>query len=104
MSGWNHSLLADWTLTDPSLVNRIRSKEALLIDPEIWRMFSTLYLASQVSVPEHSRDPNKVGHLSMAGLSLLGYPGLGAIDPTYCLPRRVVEKLGIARRSYEQCF
>jgi len=28
----------------------------------------------------------------IAGLSLLGYPGLVAVDPVYCLPRPVVER------------
>lgn len=36
----------------------------------------------------------------VAGLSLLGYPGLNDIDPLYCLPAQVTEKLGL-RTKYQ---
>lgn len=35
----------------------------------------------------------------LAGLSLLGYPGLVDVDPLYCMPAAVIEKLGL-RREY----
>ncbi|CAG8562514.1 475_t:CDS:2, partial [Scutellospora calospora] len=31
-------------------------------------------------------------HFGIAGLSLLGYPGLKLVDPIYCLPEYVVQK------------
>ncbi|KAL1923409.1 uncharacterized protein VTP21DRAFT_8389 [Calcarisporiella thermophila] len=34
-------------------------------------------------------------HFGIAGLSLLGYPGLKPIDPVYCLPKHVVQRLGL---------
>lgn len=36
----------------------------------------------------------------LAGLSLLGYPGLDDIDPLYCMPAAVTEKCGL-RRTYQ---
>ncbi|ODA82957.1 hypothetical protein RJ55_01466 [Drechmeria coniospora] len=29
----------------------------------------------------------------LAGLSLLGYPGLESVDPVYCMPKRTIERL-----------
>lgn len=31
------------------------------------------------------------------GLSLLGYPGLEDLDPVYCMPAKVIEKLGLRK-------
>jgi hypothetical protein len=30
----------------------------------------------------------------VAGLSLLGYPGLDDLDPVYCMPASLIERLG----------
>ncbi|WVQ80578.1 hypothetical protein IAT38_002683 [Cryptococcus sp. DSM 104549] len=35
----------------------------------------------------------------VAGLSLLGYPGLQDIDPVYCMPANIIERLGL-RKPY----
>ena len=35
----------------------------------------------------------------VAGLSLLAFPGLAAIDPTYALPVEVVQRLGLYSRT-----
>ena len=34
-------------------------------------------------------------HFGVAGLSLLGYPGLVAVDPVYCMPRHVIQRIGL---------
>ncbi|KAF9940345.1 hypothetical protein BGZ65_007236 [Modicella reniformis] len=34
-------------------------------------------------------------NFGIAGLSLLGYPGLVAIDPVYCMPRHVIQRIGL---------
>ena len=31
------------------------------------------------------------------GLSILGYPGLVDLDPVYCMPASVVEKMGLRK-------
>ncbi|CAG8518352.1 4481_t:CDS:2 [Ambispora gerdemannii] len=36
----------------------------------------------------------------IAGLSLLGYPGLKPVDPVYCLPKHVVQRIGLAERYH----
>ncbi|QRW24539.1 terpenoid cyclase [Rhizoctonia solani] len=33
----------------------------------------------------------------VAGLSLLGYPGLVDLDPVYCMPAAIIEKLGLRK-------
>ncbi|KAJ3894137.1 rab geranylgeranyltransferase [Lentinula edodes] len=36
-------------------------------------------------------------HFGIAGLSLLGYPGLVDIDPVYCMPAALIETLGLRK-------
>ncbi|KIM44141.1 hypothetical protein M413DRAFT_443183 [Hebeloma cylindrosporum] len=36
-------------------------------------------------------------HFGIAGLSILGYPGLVDLDPVYCMPANVVEKKGLRK-------
>ncbi|EPQ29013.1 uncharacterized protein PFL1_03303 [Pseudozyma flocculosa PF-1] len=36
-------------------------------------------------------------NFGVAGLSLLGFPGLEPVDPTYCMPAKVIRKLGIEK-------
>jgi geranylgeranyl transferase type-2 subunit beta len=33
----------------------------------------------------------------VAGLSLLGYPGLEDVDPVYCMPAGLVERMGLKK-------
>lgn len=33
----------------------------------------------------------------LAGLSLVGYPGLEDIDPLYCMPAKVIRRMGIEK-------
>ncbi|KAJ9122382.1 hypothetical protein QFC22_001804 [Naganishia vaughanmartiniae] len=60
----------------------------------------------------NSQDPDKGGiadrpgdwvdvfhtNFGLAGLSLLGYAGLQDIDPVYCMPVTVIERLGLKKR------
>ncbi|KAJ9095355.1 hypothetical protein QFC19_007599 [Naganishia cerealis] len=60
----------------------------------------------------NSQDPDKGGiadrpgdwvdvfhtNFGLAGLSLLGYSGLQDIDPVYCMPVKVIERLGLKKR------
>lgn len=39
-------------------------------------------------------------HFGVAGLSLLGYPGLVDLDPVYCMPAPIIEKMGL-RKGWE---
>ncbi|RHZ46932.1 hypothetical protein Glove_603g3 [Diversispora epigaea] len=36
----------------------------------------------------------------IAGLSLLGYPDLKSVDPVYCLPKYVVQRIGLAEKYH----
>ncbi|KAH8831359.1 rab geranylgeranyltransferase [Flagelloscypha sp. PMI_526] len=36
-------------------------------------------------------------HFGVAGLSLLGYPGLVDLDPVYCMPAKVIENMGLRK-------
>ncbi len=33
----------------------------------------------------------------LAGLSLLGYPGLQDVDPVYCMPADLIERMGLRK-------
>jgi hypothetical protein len=33
----------------------------------------------------------------VAGLSLLGYPGLEDVDPIYCMPASLIERMGLKK-------
>ena len=33
----------------------------------------------------------------VAGLSLLGYPGLDDLDPVYCMPASLIERMGLKK-------
>ena len=35
--------------------------------------------------------------MTYSGLSLLGYPGLEDIDPVYCMPAKLIEKMGLRK-------
>jgi geranylgeranyl transferase type-2 subunit beta len=35
-----------------------------------------------------------------AGLALVGYPGLKDVDPVYCMPDELIEKMGL-RKGYQ---
>lgn len=36
-------------------------------------------------------------HFGIAGLSLLGYPGLIDLDPVYCMPAHIIEAMGLRK-------
>ena len=36
-------------------------------------------------------------NFGVAGLSLLGYPGLEDLDPVYCMPAKLVESMGLRK-------
>ncbi|KAJ3211752.1 hypothetical protein HDU83_004342 [Entophlyctis luteolus] len=48
-------------------------------------------------IADRAGDVSDVFHtlFGVAGLSLLGYPGLDPVDPRYCMPASVIERLGI---------
>jgi geranylgeranyl transferase type-2 subunit beta len=35
----------------------------------------------------------------IAGLSLLGFPGLREVDPVYCMPKEVISRLGLSHHK-----
>ena len=35
----------------------------------------------------------------IAGLSLLGHPGLEKVDPVYCMPKTLITKLNLSRHK-----
>lgn len=57
--------------------------------------------------PDHGGIADRPGDVAdvfhtlfgISGLSLLGYPGLAQVDPTYCMPTDVIERMGLARDS-----
>lgn len=52
-------------------------------------------------IADRAGDMTDVFHtvFGVAGLSLLGYPGLKPVDPIYCMPRYVLERIGLRERN-----
>ncbi|KAI9146410.1 beta subunit of rab geranylgeranyltransferase [Paraphysoderma sedebokerense] len=84
-----------WVLSSLAMIKRIHwiNKEKLV----------DFILSSQDTetggIADRQGDLPDVFHtlFGIAGLSLLGYPGLKPVDPVYCMPREVIERLGISR-------
>lgn len=53
-------------------------------------------------IADRAGDVPDVFHtiFGVAGLSLLGYPGLRDLDPVYCMPADIIERLGL-RKNWE---
>lgn len=51
----------------------------------------------QGGISDRPNDEPDVYHtfFGVAGLSLMGFPGLKAVDPVYALPTEVVQRLGL---------
>ncbi|PKI82373.1 protein geranylgeranyltransferase type II [Malassezia vespertilionis] len=84
-----------WVLASLSMIGRLH-----WIDPQ---KLSAFILAAQDPEGGGIADrPDNVADVfhtlfGVAGLGLLGYKGLAPVDPTYCMPLAVTEKLGMAR-------
>ena len=80
-----------WVLSSLAIIRRTHwiDREALI----------SFILRSQDSerggISDRPGDMVDVWHtcFGLAGLSLLGYPGMEAVDPVYCMPEKTVERL-----------
>ncbi|UNI14551.1 Protein geranylgeranyltransferase type II [Purpureocillium takamizusanense] len=80
-----------WVLSSLAIIRRTHwiDREALI----------SFILRSQDSenggISDRPGDMVDVWHtcFGLAGLSLLGYPGMEAVDPVYCMPKNIVERL-----------
>jgi len=86
-----------WCLSAMSILDRIHwlNKEKLIEfilncqDPE------------NGGISDRPGDMVDVFHtlFGIAGLSLLGYPDLQAVDPVYCMPKSVTSRLGLSKHK-----
>ncbi|KAF9523298.1 rab geranylgeranyltransferase [Crepidotus variabilis] len=84
-----------WVLSAMSILNKVQ-----WLDVE---KLSTFILSAQD--PEGGGIADRPGdmvdvfhtHFGIAGLSILGYPGLVDLDPVYCMPASIIEKMGLKK-------
>lgn len=57
-------------------------------------VFHTLFGVAGRSYMSYLSSPNLQQFI---GLSLLGYPGLEDLDPVYCMPAKLTERMGLRK-------
>ncbi|EME39620.1 hypothetical protein DOTSEDRAFT_75314 [Dothistroma septosporum NZE10] len=80
-----------WVLTSMAMIDRIH-----WIDGEkLARFILSAQDPDQGGIADRPGDMVDVFHtvFGIAGLSLLGYPGLKPVDPTYCMPKDIVDQV-----------
>ncbi|TBU32391.1 rab geranylgeranyltransferase [Dichomitus squalens] len=84
-----------WVLSAMSILNKV---------PWINAEKLTAFILSaqdpeQGGIADRPGDQPDVFHtiFGVAGLSILGYPGLDDLDPVYCMPASVIESLGLRK-------
>jgi len=84
-----------WVLSALSILNRLN-----WIDSE--KLTEFILSAQDPDMGGIADRPNNMADVfhtlfGVAGLSLLGYPGLDDLDPVYCMPKSVIEKMGLKK-------
>jgi len=84
-----------WVLSALSILNKLN-----WIDSE--KLTGFILSAQDPDVGGIADRPNNMADVfhtlfGVAGLSLLGYPGLDDLDPVYCMPKSVIEKMGLKK-------
>lgn len=64
-----------------------------------WQPLLTFQDLEEGGIADRPGDWVDVFHtvFGVAGLSLLGYPGLQDVDPLFCMPASVIRKMGIGK-------
>lgn len=91
MTNWLHLFCRAKSVDLPATSNSLCLIRHLLQDLE------------QGGLSDRPEDQADVWHtvFGIAGLSLLGHPGLAEVDPVYCMPRSVTSKLQVARTVFD---
>ncbi|KAA1470921.1 terpenoid cyclases/Protein prenyltransferase [Dentipellis sp. KUC8613] len=84
-----------WVLSAMSILNKLSWVDAN-------KLFSFVLSAQDPDAGGIADRPGDIADVfhtqfGIAGLSLLGYPGLDDIDPVYCMPASVIEKMGLRK-------
>ncbi|SPO27822.1 probable BET2 - geranylgeranyltransferase type II beta subunit [Ustilago trichophora] len=88
-----------WVLSTLSVVGRLHWINA----KKLARFILSAQDPDEGGIADRPDNVTDVFHtvFGCAGLSLLGFEGLQQVDPTYCMPLKVTQKLGI-ERSYQR--
>ncbi|KAK3841435.1 MAG: terpenoid cyclases/protein prenyltransferase alpha-alpha toroid [Linnemannia gamsii] len=83
-----------WVLSSLSMLKRTHWIDA----PKLIRFILEAQDTETGGIADRPGNMPDVFHtvFGIAGLSLLGYPGLVAVDPVYCMPRHVIQRIGLA--------
>ena len=84
-----------WVLSSLSLINRLHWIDA----DKLQSFILSAQDPDRGGIADRPENVADVFHtqFGVAGLSLLGYEGLERVDPTYCMPYSVTQKLHISR-------
>ncbi|KIY50840.1 terpenoid cyclases/Protein prenyltransferase [Fistulina hepatica ATCC 64428] len=84
-----------WVLSALSILNKLEWIDSSKLTSFILRSQET----EKGGIADRPGDEPDVfhTHFGVAGLSLLGYPGLVDLDPVYCMPAAIIEKLGLRK-------
>ncbi|KAJ1673653.1 Rab geranylgeranyltransferase, partial [Spiromyces aspiralis] len=82
-----------WVVSSLKILNRVH-----WIDQEkLCKFILSAQDEEKGGIADRPGDMADVYHtcFGIAGLSLAGYPGLAEVDPVYCMPVRVIERMGL---------
>jgi len=84
-----------WVLSSLSILSRISWIDGLALE----RFILSAQDTDAGGIADRPGDMADVWHtvFGVAGLSLLGYPDLDDLDPVYCMPSTVIERLGLRK-------
>ncbi|KAI0361986.1 rab geranylgeranyltransferase [Trametes cingulata] len=84
-----------WVLSAMSILNKVPWLNA----EKLTAFILSAQDLEQGGIADRPGDQPDVFHtlFGVAGLSLLGYPGLDDLDPVYCMPARLIESMGLRK-------
>ncbi|KAN0133487.1 geranylgeranyl transferase [Lactarius tabidus] len=86
---------SQWVLSSLAILNKLTWIDA----PALTRFILSAQDPDGGGIADRPGDMVDVFHtvFGVAGLSLLGYPGLDDVDPVYCMPASLIERLGLKK-------
>ncbi|KAF8316767.1 rab geranylgeranyltransferase [Clavulina sp. PMI_390] len=84
-----------WVLSTLSILQRLHWIDA----PALIRFILSAQDHEGGGIADRPEDMADVFHtiFGLAGLSLMGYPQLAGLDPVYCMPAELIEKMGLRK-------
>ncbi|KAB5595073.1 Protein geranylgeranyltransferase type II [Ceratobasidium theobromae] len=88
-----------WVLSSLSILQKLHWIDADALTKLMSALFNPTKDPDAGGIADRPGDMADVFHtlFGVAGLSLLGYPGLVDLDPVYCMPATIIEPLGLRK-------